>query len=485
MKFKKELAIAVFVLISAQTFPTYGISISVSGNAGGFDEVIQANVNDQFKGSTILTADSLSDTITGSGSIKKRFFSNPSSIGSAEVGFDIKNAKSYSYDHYVDPDYIAVGDNLDVSNADKITAYASAHNSRGDSVSANTTVSGTRNGASLHGYSGTAVVWQDLNVLAKLAKATQEFESASGDIIQINEWAKDAEGDAASSRLSVIKGSVEGYVGHAYASMDLYHNYDPEFFYEFDQAFVTHSFNIPFAAKIQTEENARNAEGYTAGSGIAVNSGSVDSYYGVTFSGLNQACEGNGSYGKRSYANAYNEIFGLSGARIQANEKATDIMGYVASSQTDIAKGSMVSYRGSADASLIEKYYLSPEFRYASISHSIDGLTGIEAQIDERAFDTKGIFTSTSTSLRQGSIGSYSGNATAGLNQWVDPRNSAFARSYSYEISGKRLDLGALAINAEGIMKHNSTKLKKPSNINYENHAEVNFGIPSVYQGQM
>ena len=119
MKFKKELAIAVFILISAQVFPTYGISISVRGDAGGFDEVIQANVDDQFKGSTILTADSLSDTIAGSGSIKKRFLSNPSSIGSAEVGFDIKNAKSYSYDHYVDPDYFAVGDNLDVSNADK------------------------------------------------------------------------------------------------------------------------------------------------------------------------------------------------------------------------------------------------------------------------------------------------------------------------------------------------------------------------------
>ena len=245
MKFKKELAIAIFVLISAQMFPTDGISISVGGDAGGFNEDIQANINDQFHGSTILTADSLSDTIAGSGSIKKRFFSNPSSIGSAEVGFDIKNAKSYSYDHYVDPDYPAVSDNLDVSNADKITAYASAYNSRGDSVSASTTVSGTRNGASLHGYSSSANVWQDLNVLAKLAKVTQGFESASGDIIQTNEWAKDAEGDAASSRLSVIKGSVEGYDGGAYAAMDLHHDYDPEIFYESDQAFVTHIFKYP------------------------------------------------------------------------------------------------------------------------------------------------------------------------------------------------------------------------------------------------
>ena len=232
---------------------------------------------------------------------------------------------------------------------------------------------------------------------------------------------------------------MEGYVGHTYAALDLYHDYGTEW-YESDQAFVTHSFNIPFAAKIQTEENARNAEGYTASSGIAVNSGSVDSYYGVAFSGLTQACEGNGSSGKHSYANSYNEIYGLSGVKIQANEKATDIMGYVASSQTDIAKGSMDSYRGSADASFIRKFYMSPESRCASISHSIDGLTGIKAQIDERAFDSKGIFTSTSTSLRQGSIGSYSGNATASLDQWVDPRNSAFSQSYSHGNFWKRIE---------------------------------------------
>lgn len=616
MKFKKELAIAIFALISAQMFPTDGISISVGGDAGGFNEDIQANVNDQFHGSTILTADSLSDTIAGSGSIKKRFFSNPSSIGSAEVGFDIKNAKSYSYDYYVDPDYPAVSDNLDVSNADKITAYASAHSSRGNSASASTTVTGTRNGASLHGYSSSANVWQDLNVPVKLTKVSQRFESASGDVIQTNEWAKDAKGDAASSRLSVIKGSVEGYDGGAFAALELNHNYDTGIFYELNQALVTHIFNIPFAAKIQTEENARNAEGYTAGSGIAVNSGSVDSYYGVTLSGLNQACEGNDSSGKRSYANANNEIYGLSGAKIQAYEKATDIMGYTASSYTDITKGAMDSYRGSADASFIKKDHpLSPESRYASASHNIDNLTGIKAQIDEKAFETKeiftstsmsirqgsigrysgnatisldkaygvngpsgkhpyatanneiyglsgakiqanekatnmmgyvassytdvtrgamdsyrgsadarflkkgnlsnpvsgyasishsidgltgtniqiderafeikGIFTGTSTSLKQGSIGRYSGNATVSLDKWVDPLDSAFARSYSQEISGKELDLRALAINAEGIMKHNSTKLKKPANVNYYNRAEINFGIPSVNQSQM
>jgi hypothetical protein len=614
MKLKKEISIAVFILIFAQMFPTYGISISVSGNAGGFSEVIQANVDDQFTGSTILTSDSLSDTTAGSGSIKKHFFSNPSSIGSAEVGFDIKNAKSYSYDHYADPDYFAVGDNLDVSNADKITAYASAHNSRGDSVSASTTVSGTRNGASLHGYSSSAIVWQTSSNIH--AKAKQGFESASGDVIQTNEWAKDAEGDAASSRLSVIKGSLDRYGGDAYAAMDLYHDYDPEFFYESDQAFVTNTFSIPFAAKIQSEENARNAKGYTAGSGITVNSGSVDLYYGATLSGSPQVYGGNGPYGEHSYANAYNEIYGLSGEKIQANEKTTDIMGYTASSQTDITKGSMDSYRGNADASFLKKGYpLSPESRYASTSHRIDNLTGIKAQIDERAFDTKGIFTSTSislrqgsimrysgnatanfdlvypssgpsgkhsyatayneiyglsgakiqanekatnimgyvaisqtdiakgsmdsyrgsadasllrkgnllnpvsgyasishsidgltgtnaqidelafgtrgiftgtrTSLRQGSIGRYSGNATASLDKWVDPLDRAFAQSYSQEISGKELNLRALAINAEGIIKHNSTKLKMPANINYENRAEVNFGIPSVNQSQM
>lgn len=486
MKFRKELTIAVFILILAQMSPTYGISISVSGNAGGFDEVIQANVNDQFTESTILTGDSLSDTITGSGSIKKRFFSNPSSIGTAEVGFDIKNAKSYSYDHFVDPDYSSVGDNLDVSNADKITAYASARNSRGDSAYASTTVSGTRNGASLHGYNSSAIVWQTSSNI--LAKAKQGFESASGDVIQTNELAKDAEGDAASSRLSVIKGSLDHYGGDAYAAMDLYHDYNPEIYYVPDQAFVIHSFNIPFAAKIQTEENARNAKGYTTGSGIAVNSGSMDSYYGVTFSGSPQVYGGNGPYGENSYANSHNEIYGLSGAKIQAKEKATGIMGDMAISQTDIAKGSMDSYRGSADARVFKKgNLLNPVSGSASISHSIDGLTGIKAQVDEMAFDNKGIFTGTSTSLKQGSIGRYSGKATVSLNKWVDPLDSAFARSYSHslEISGKELDLRALAINAEGIMKHNSTMLKKPANINYENRAEVNLGIPSVNQSQM
>jgi hypothetical protein len=484
MKFKKELAIVIFVLISAQMFPTDGISISIGGDAGGFDEVIQANINDQFHGSTILTADSLSDTITGSGSIKKRFFSNPSSIGSAEVGFDIKDAKSYSYDHYVDQDYSSVSDTLDVSNADKITAYASAYNSRGDSVSASTTVSGIRNGASLHGYSSSALVWQTPSNI--LTKATQKFESASGDIIQTNEWAKRAEGDAASSRSSVIKGSMEGYVGGAYADVNLDHYYDPEWFYESGQAYVSRSFNCPLAAKIETEEDARNAEGYKASSGIVVKSGSVDSYYGAAYSGLAQTYGEDRPSGKHAYATVYNDIFGLSGAKIQANEKATDTVGDMAISRTDIAKGSMDFYTGSADASLIKKEILSsPESRYASISHSIEGLTGIKAQIDEKAFDTKGIFTGTSMSLRQGSIRSYSGNAEASLVQWVDPLDNAFARSYAHEISGKELDLGALAINAEGIMMHNSTKLKNPASIIFENRAEVYLGIPSIHQGQI
>jgi hypothetical protein len=484
MKFEKELAIAIFVLISAQMLPADGISISVGGDAGGFNEDIQANINDRFDGSTILTADSLSDTIAGSGSIKKRFFSNPSSIGSAEVGFDIKNAKSYSYDHYVDPDYSSVSDTLDVSNADKITAYASAYNSRGDRISASTTVSGTRNGASLHGYSGSAIVWQTPSNI--LAKATQEFESASGDIIQTNEWAKRAEGDAASSGLSVVKGSLEGYVGGAYTAVDLEHYYDPEWFYESGQAYASRSFNCPSAAKIQTEENARNAEGYKASSGIEVKSGSMDSYYGAAYSGLAQTYGEDLPSGKHAYATVYNDIFGLSGAKIQAYEKATDIVGDMAISRTDIAKGFMEFYSGSADASLIKKeILLSPESRYASVSHSIERLTGIKAQIDEKAFDTKGIFTGTSTSLGQGSIGSYSGNAEASLVQWDDPMDNAFARSYAHEISGKRLDLGAVAINAEGIMKHNSTKLKNPASINFENRAEVNLGIPSIYQGQI
>jgi hypothetical protein len=65
MKSKNELIIAVLISILASMSPTNGISISVSGDAGGFEEDIQANVNDQFKESTILSADSLSNTLDG------------------------------------------------------------------------------------------------------------------------------------------------------------------------------------------------------------------------------------------------------------------------------------------------------------------------------------------------------------------------------------------------------------------------------------
>jgi hypothetical protein len=480
MKSKNELIIAVLISILASMSPTNGISISVSGDAGGFEEDIQANVNDQFKESTILSADSLSNTLDGSGSIKKSFFSNPSSIGCAEVGFDIKNAESYSYNHYVDPYYVSVSDNLEVSNADKITAWASAHNYRGDSVSASTTVSGIRNGASLNGYSSSATVWQASNILAK---ANQRFEGASGEIIHTKEWAKNAEGDEASSRLSVIEGSLGRYSGGTYAGTDMYHYYEPEWFYESDQASISHGFQSQSATMIQAEESAKNAEGDAASSGISVKSGFVDSYYGVAYSGLTLTYGENSPTYKFEYSNAYNNIYGLSGAKIHANEKATDTRGDKANSQTDIANGSIYTYHGSADASHTKSGYL--ESQYASIWHGIDGLIGTKTKIDEKAVDAKGIFTSTSMSLRQGSMGSYLGNAAAGFSPGIDPWDGAFARSYSREISGKKLNLGALAIVPEGIMLHNSTTLKKPANVNYENRAEVNFSITSVYQGQM
>jgi hypothetical protein len=480
MKFKKELAIAVFISILAQMSPAYGLSISVSGDAGGFYEVFQGNINDQFKGSTILAADSLSDTIAGSGSIKKRFFSNPSSIGSAEVGFDIKNAKSYSYDHYVDQNYVSVSDNLDVSNADKITAYASAHNSRGDSVSASTTVSGAPNGASLHGYSSSAMVWQ---TSSNYARANQGFESASGYTIQTNERAMNAEGDSASSRLAVIKGSVGRYNGGTYAGVDLSQNDASDWHYESDQASVSHGFYIPSATKIQTDETAKNAERDTASSGIVVASGFMNSYHGVAYSGLTQTY-GNGPSSKNEYATAYNDDYGLSGAKIYANEKATNIMGDMASSQTEITKGSMDAYRGSADANLYKNDYLSQESQYASVGQGITGLTGIKAKIDEKAFNTKGIFTGTSMTLCQGSLDSYFGNAAAGWSQGENQWDGANAKNYLYHVSGKELDLKALAINIKGFMKYKSTRLKHPANIDYENSAEVNFGVPSVYQGQ-
>src|SRR5512141_1371041 len=130
----------------------YGITISVGSNAGGFTEDINAGDKDAVYSSIMIAANSLSHSIKGSGNLKESHRVSNTAGANAEVGVDIRRAEWYSYSYDLWPgqgsswpastfSQVVASEQLDVSNAKYIEAYANALNSKGYSAGLSIVVS--------------------------------------------------------------------------------------------------------------------------------------------------------------------------------------------------------------------------------------------------------------------------------------------------------------------------------------------------------
>ena len=176
MKIKRMLIGALLAGILALAPSAYAVSLSVSSDAGGFTENINAGVGDSVYGSTLIGSDSLSNSIEGSGDFREdHWVSNPEG-DNAGVGVDIRNARYYNYGWNVggsiNPDKVWAGEDVNVIDASYISAYAKSFNARGSTAEVSTVLSDPGNRASLSRYSNLATA------SANDASASQSAEMA-------------------------------------------------------------------------------------------------------------------------------------------------------------------------------------------------------------------------------------------------------------------------------------------------------------------
>jgi hypothetical protein len=208
-----------------------GFSLSVSSDAGGFAESINAGPGDSVYGSTVIGAEGLSNSIRGSGSLKERHGVSNTAGASAGVGVDIRNAESYNYGYSLMPGpgfrwpasrypAVSAGETLDVVNAKYIYAYADAVNAQGDAAGVSTILSDPGKKASLVGYSNTA------GAAPNKAAAIQTAENASAmggsiqteadsQLNQLRLFPLELRMEKTDASTTVKAGSVNGYTDKA------------------------------------------------------------------------------------------------------------------------------------------------------------------------------------------------------------------------------------------------------------------------------
>lgn len=149
MKHDRALIAALLIGILSLAPSACGISLSVSGDAGGFTENINARIGDSVYGSTVIGSEGLSHSIRGSGSLSDSHWVSNTAGSSASVGVNILRAESYDYDYYLTPGKgsrwpawkypeVSAGETLDVANAYYINAYANSLNAQGDAAGVST-----------------------------------------------------------------------------------------------------------------------------------------------------------------------------------------------------------------------------------------------------------------------------------------------------------------------------------------------------------
>ena len=232
-----RMLIAIFMAgILAWTSSVFAVSISVSGDAGGFTEEINAGKEDFVSGYAAIAADGLSNYIEGGGNLRERHQVANTRGSSASAGADVRNAQSYSYGYYLSPGHgsfwpaniypeVVAGETLSVANADYIKAYATAHNAQGMSASVSTVLSDPNGEASLSGYSNSATASaQEVRAIqgAEGAWAPQGYiqtEAQSG-LAQISFFPLQLLREKEAASTTVNEGSLIGFSDGAIAKSD-------------------------------------------------------------------------------------------------------------------------------------------------------------------------------------------------------------------------------------------------------------------------
>lgn len=172
--------IVLILLASIAMHPVLAIDCSMSGSGGGTSTDFNTGLEDSVSMITVLSDDSLQNSISGSGSFKDDHAVKNGAGYEASVGVNITNAELYNYNYYISPGYINVtaGEFLDVINATCIMAYAESKAPSGDTAGSSILI---KKGL-LEGYSNQAMV-SNISLYSQ-----QKFSRAEGDLVKVVSW---------------------------------------------------------------------------------------------------------------------------------------------------------------------------------------------------------------------------------------------------------------------------------------------------------
>lgn len=192
------IAAAVALFMSTATAISYGIS----SDGGSTSTVTDAGIEDQVSSNTVLSQDTLQNSISGGGNLKENHTMKNLAGYEASVGVDLVNASHYAYSYQLNPGDrdISASETLDVDKAQSIYAYANAKSPFGPSAGSEISI---KNGI-LSGYSNGAAVVNDT------LSTHQGFTRASGDIIEVASWGLNK--NTNTKAYASVRGGMAGYL---------------------------------------------------------------------------------------------------------------------------------------------------------------------------------------------------------------------------------------------------------------------------------
>lgn len=230
IKFLTGLIFGVILLASTANC----ISISVSGDGGGFTEVINAGYDDKISGRTVIGSSRLSNSIEGGGSLKESHSVSNTAGATAEVGVNISHAEWFSYSYNLWPGegsswkaskyaQVAASEALEVSNASYIQAYADAFNLKGYRANVSTEICDPANKASLTEYRNLAMsskneVFASQTVDSASTQNGQIQFDAQANLFQMKSKPLRFREDISAESIKIDHGTAEGYSDLASAS---------------------------------------------------------------------------------------------------------------------------------------------------------------------------------------------------------------------------------------------------------------------------
>jgi hypothetical protein len=272
----RSIIVSFIILLSLVAVACGELKISVyTGDAGGcsgYTEYLGAKTNDHIQESTTLAGSCLSHSFKGSGDKTETFSITNKAGDHAEVGFGIKNSKSYSGSYTLSPKaatFAQATEKLDVDTADLIHAFANAASREGITVGSSIDVTK----GSLMGYANSAYA------TSGYADAWQSINSASGEKIDLYAGASDKlVKNFADSSVRVDQGFLENYRSEANGliltdgNIDLYAMHGP---FNIKDGEINPNGKI-YGDQIKSEGLTFNQNGLTALYGVTINYGSIE-----------------------------------------------------------------------------------------------------------------------------------------------------------------------------------------------------------------